>query len=98
MKEKSDYSCPFCFKKMNKGTYGYYCDCGFSANSTIAGKEIEEEQFKKLFIKGETDLIYGFFSPRKRSMFAAKLVVDRINKKVGFKMEDRKGAVKINES
>lgn len=89
-KEKSDFSCPFCFKKMYKGNYGYYCDCGFKANSNIAGKEIEDEQFRKLFVRGESDLIYGFYSPSKRSLFSAKLVLDREKKAIAFKFEDKK--------
>ena len=93
-KEKSDFSCPFCFKKMYKGGYGYYCDCGFKANKTIAGKEIDDEQFRKLFVRGESDQIYGFYSPRKRSLFGAKLVLDRVKKQIAFKMEDKKEEVK----
>ena len=93
-KEKSDFSCPFCFKKMFVGNYGYYCDCGFKANKVIAGKEIEDEQFRKLFVRGESDLIYGFYSSRKRSLFGAKLVLDKDKKLISFKMEDKKEEVK----
>lgn len=96
-REKSDFSCPICYKKMFKGSYGYFCDCGFRANKTVAGKEIDDDQFKKIFARGESDLIYGFYSPRKRSLFSAKLVVDHEKKSLSFKMEDNK-EVKSNES
>ena len=95
-KEKSDFSCPICFKRMYKGNYGYYCECGFKANKTVAGKDIDDEQFKKLFVRGETDLIYGFYSPRKRSLFGAKLSVNKEKKAVVFKMDNKKREV-VNE-
>jgi len=86
-REKSELSCPLCFKKLYKNDHGYFCDCGFKANRNIAGKDIEDEQFKKLFVRGESDLICGFYSPRKRSLFSSKLCIDKDKKCVSFKFD-----------
>lgn len=76
-KETSNYICPSCHQhKLVKTKYGYVCECGFRVDFVIATKTIPEEQIKKLLLRGETDLISGFFSQRKRRMFSAKLVVN----------------------
>lgn len=76
LKEKSNYMCPVCHQhKLFKLQYGYYCDCGFKVAHIIATKEIPEEQMKKLLLRGESDLIYGFFSQRTRKLFSAKLKI-----------------------
>jgi DNA topoisomerase-3 len=74
--EESNYICPVCHEhKLMKSKYYYSCNCGFKLNSLIAGKELSDEQIKKLLLCGETDMISGFFSARTRKMFSAKLVL-----------------------
>lgn len=87
LKEKSNYMCPVCHQhKMFKSQYSYYCDCGFKVAHIIATKEIPEEQMKKLLLRGESDLIYGFFSQRTRKLFSAKLKI--VDKKVEFEFPE----------
>jgi DNA topoisomerase-3 len=88
-KEESDFTCPSCHQhKLLKSPHSYSCSCGFRLGCVVADKEIPEDQVKKLFIRGETDLISGFFSPRTRKMFSAKLVVN--GNKVDFRFPDKK--------
>lgn len=83
VREISKYTCPVCRqKKLIKTTYSYSCDCGFRVPFTMATKEIPEEQITKLLLRGETDLITGFFSARTRKRFSAKLKL--IGNKVEF--------------
>lgn len=73
---KSDYTCPVCRRnKMYETDYNYYCECGFKLGKTFASKEIPKEQIMKLCTVGKTDIIPGFFSAKKRKMYAAKLYI-----------------------
>lgn len=92
---ESKYICPSCkAHKLKESNYNYYCECGFKTNKNIASVEIPKEQFDKLFTYGRTDVISGFFSTRKRKMFAARLVYDDKDKKISFSMLDIKGGLK----
>ena len=76
-KEISNYLCPSCRnQKLYKNIYGYTCDCGFKLYSIISEKEIPEEQIRKLIVKGESDIISGFYSARMRKRFSAKLKIN----------------------
>lgn len=97
--EKSSYKCPICQQTLYKGKSGYNCKCGFHIYTTVSSVEIPDEQIKKLLLYGRTDVIHGFFSPRKRKLFSARLVVDKSNKKVAFSfldMSHKNGGI-INE-
>lgn len=98
--EKSNYSCPICQKTLLKGKSGYYCNCGFHVYTTVSSVPIPEDQIKKLLVYGRTDVIHGFFSPTRRKLFSARLVVDKASNKVAFSFLDmphRNGGI-INES
>lgn len=98
--EKSDYSCPICQKILYKGKNNYYCKCGFRVYTTVSSVEIPDEQIKKLLVYGRTDVINGFFNPKKRKLFSARLVIDKSSKKVAFSFLDmphKNGGI-INES
>ena len=74
--------CPVCGKKIIKGHMGYRCEnykkeeepCNFFVGK-IAGKELDEEQFKKLVTEKKTDTITGFTS-KKGTSFDARLSLD----------------------
>lgn len=83
-REISSYSCPICSKKLYKGKSSYYCECGFSLNTTIASVLVADNQIQKLLIYGKSDVINGFFSPKTRKLFSANLIIDKEAKKVGF--------------
>lgn len=73
---KSDYMCPVCLKnKLTRTDYSLKCDCGFKLSTTICEKKIEDDDLKKLFLRGETDVISGFYSAKKRNYFSAKLKI-----------------------
>jgi DNA topoisomerase-3 len=86
--EPSGFKCPSCGGVLYKGKNRYFCDCGFSLNKVFSSVEIPEEQIKKLFTNGRTDVINGFFSPTKRKLFSARLAVDSTGKKVSFSFLD----------
>jgi len=82
--------CPVCGGDIIKGHMGYRCsnyskeekegetNCKFFVGK-IAGKELDEEQLKKLLTEKATDKLEGFIS-KKGSEFSAKLVLDQENK------------------
>ena len=72
----SEYTCPVCRKKkMFENEFNYSCECGFKLSKVFASKEIPKEQILKLCTVGKTDIIAGFFSAKKRKMYAAKLYI-----------------------
>ena len=76
VQKTSDYNCPVCRRnKMKENDYKYFCDCGFNLNKVFASKEIPKDQILKLCTIGKTDIISGFYSPKKRKMYAAKLYI-----------------------
>lgn len=84
-KERSNYRCPSCHNhNLECSTYSYSCECGFKLNKVVFQKEIPEDQIRKLIIKGETDLITGFYSERKRKIFSAKLVIKEGKMQIDF--------------
>lgn len=98
-REVSSFSCPCCYKKLYKGNYGYFCECGFKFNNVIAEKTIDEDQIRKVLVKGESDVIYGFYTAKRRSKFKASLIVDKEKKSVTFKFCDNKDKeIVANES
>jgi DNA topoisomerase-3 len=85
----TEYMCPACHKnKVIEGTNDYYCSCGFKFYKNISSVNIPPEQIKKFFTYGRTDVISGFFSPKKRKVFSARVVYDNINNKVSFSSLD----------
>ncbi|MBQ6133045.1 MAG: topoisomerase C-terminal repeat-containing protein [Lachnospiraceae bacterium] len=73
---RSDFNCPVCHKnKLIKTDYSYRCECGFHMSTTIAEKKLSDEELRKLFISGQTDIISGFYSSRHRNFFSAKLKI-----------------------
>lgn len=89
-REVSSYHCPICQRKLYQGKSSLYCDCGFILNQKIASVEIPGEQLRKLLVHGSTDVLSGFFSPKTRKLFSAKLIIDRNAKKVAFEFPERK--------
>lgn len=93
---KEKYYCPICRKVMKKVFWGYTCSqnegenpiCDFHIGDTIAKKKIPEKEFKNLFTKGSTGLIKGFTSKNNKK-FDAYIVVDKQNKGIAFKFEDK---------
>ncbi|MDY4838384.1 MAG: DNA topoisomerase [Lachnospiraceae bacterium] len=86
---KSEYRCPICHKnKLFQTEFALKCDCGFHMNTTVAGKKLTDEYLKKLFLRGETDLITGFYSAKYRNYFSAKLKI--IENKVQFVFPEKK--------
>lgn len=76
--------CPKCGNDIKKISWAYKCiDCDFSVSLKIAGKDISENNLKKILKNGETDIISGFISKTGKK-FNAKLILDE-NKKVIFK-------------
>lgn len=62
---------------------------GVRISKTILQKEIPQDQARKLFVEGKTDLMPGFIS-KKRRPFAAHLTLDRATGKLGFEFAPRK--------
>ncbi len=71
---------------------------GFSMSRNILGKEIEEEQLRRVLAEGRSELITGFVSQRTHRPFDAFLVLDAKKGNVGFEFPPReprrKGAAK----
>jgi DNA topoisomerase-3 len=73
----TEYVCPVCHKeKIKEGKGSYYCSCGFKMFKNMSSVDIPVEQVNKLFTYGRTDVISGFFSPKKRKMFSVRLAID----------------------
>lgn len=77
----TDMVCPVCGQALIKYKWGYGCSghrdgCGFSISSTIAGKELTENQVKDLLAKGEIGPLSGFTS-RAGKKFTASLVFEK---------------------
>ena len=66
---------------------------GVRISKTILQREIPQDQAKKLFVEGKTDLMPGFLSKKGRK-FAAHLTLDRKSGKLGFEFAPRKNAKK----
>ncbi len=71
---------------------------GFSMSRNILGKEIEEEQLRRVLAEGRSELITGFVSQRTHRPFDAFLVLDVKKGNVAFEFPPReprrKGAAK----
>ncbi len=66
---------------------------GVRISKTILQREIPQDQARKLFVEGKTDLMPGFLSKKGRK-FAAHLTLDRKSGKLGFEFAPRKNAKK----
>ena len=66
--------CPKCGKPIRIGDKGGRCECGFAAWRIISGKSLPDEQVKKLYEEGKTDLIKGFKSKKSGETFSAILL------------------------
>jgi DNA topoisomerase-3 len=85
---KSEYTCPACHRNMLLRTdYALKCECGFRMNTVIAEKNLSDDHLKQLFLRGETDVIAGFYSARHRNYFSAKLKI--VGKEVQFVFPER---------
>ena len=85
----SEYSCPVCHKKLIQTDYSLKCDCGFHMSTTICEKRLEDDLLKTLFVRGETDVVSGFYSAKRRNYFSAKLKIVGSEVKLAFS-EDKK--------
>ena len=95
MEEKATgMKCPVCGKEILETPVGYRCEgrkddsCGVYLSKSVAEVEIPREQVEKLFTKGETDVIEGFKSKKKKSFFSARFFIDKAEKNIGMKFED----------
>lgn len=52
--------CPKCGKSVSLSDKGGRCDCGFCAWRTVSGKQLTDEQMKRLYEDGRTEVISGF--------------------------------------
>ena len=79
--KKMGIACPLCGGELQTTPFGYGCSnyretkCRFSIG-TIAGRDLSEEEFKKLLNDGETDVLDGFVSKTKKK-FSAALVLKK---------------------
>lgn len=91
---KSEYTCPNCRRnKLNESSYGFYCEeCGFKVGKVVCEKEIPMDELKNLFAFGQTGVISGLWSAKKRSYFSARLKVD--GDKTTFVFEEKGGKEK----
>ncbi len=62
---------------------------GFSMSRSILGKEIEEDQLRRVLAEGKSELITGFVSQRTHRPFDAYLVLDVKKGNVGFEFPPR---------
>ncbi len=62
---------------------------GFSMSRNILGKEIDEEQLRRVLAEGKSELITGFVSQRTHRPFDAFLVLDAKKGNVGFEFPPR---------
>ncbi len=67
---------------------------GFSMSRSILGKEIEEEQLRRVLAEGRSELITGFVSQRTHRPFDAFLVLDAKKGNVGFEFPPREARPK----
>ncbi len=87
-RKKLGIPCPACGGELTTTSFGYGCSnyssetspCKFSLGS-IAGLDLEEEDFVELITKGQTKLLSGFLSKKKKKFQAIlKLEKDEENK------------------
>ncbi len=62
---------------------------GFSMSRTILGKDVDEEQMRRVLAEGKSELITGFVSQRTHRPFDAFLVLDAKKGNVGFEFPPR---------
>lgn len=94
--------CPLCQGKILENSKAFYCQnwkgqppCGFTLWKTVAGKQLTEKQIAKLLSKGETGLLRGFVSVKKKK-FSANLRLENGKVVFDFTQSELKKKVKIN--
>lgn len=91
-KKKLGVSCPMCGGELETTPFGYGCSnykkdgtgCKFSIG-TVAGRDLNEEEFKSLIEKGRTEVLSGFVS-KSRKKFSGALVLQK----------DEEGRITVN--
>lgn len=76
--------CPNCHKKLLKTQWRLECECGFKLWHTIAGVELNEEQFTQLFTEGKTKEVISTFKSKSGNEFCAYLVYDKEKREIAF--------------
>ena len=77
------WRCPVCGKPIVRLTTGYACkgtddhSCGVGLRFLVCGVRISNQDWEKLFTAGETDVIHGFLSEKKKTKFDARLSAER---------------------
>ncbi len=71
---------------------------GFTMSKTILGKEMNEEQLRRVLAEGKSELITGFISQRTNRAFDAYLVLDARKGTVGFEFPPREPRKKDSKS
>ncbi len=71
---------------------------GFSMSRNILGKDIDEEQLRRVLAEGKSELITGFVSQRTHRPFDAFLVLDTRKGNVGFEFPPREPRQKGTKS
>ena len=95
-RKKLGIKCPACGGELTTTSFGYGCSnywneekqCKFNVGA-IAGKTLEEEDFKDLIVKGKTKVLDGFVSKTKNK-FKAALVLTKDEEgkvQIGFDFE-----------
>lgn len=93
----TNWTCPVCGKPIRKTPSGYACagvedkSCGVALRFMVCGIMITEEEWNKLFTTGQTDVLSGFYSEKKKTKFDARLAAVRGANglgTVGFRFED----------
>ncbi len=88
----TNMKCPKCGSPIKSFSRGYQCEsdtCDFIVWNNVSGKQISDEQMRKLIKTGETDTIKGFKSKKENSAhktFSTRLTFDE-NYHVVFKFK-----------
>ncbi|MCY9763251.1 DNA topoisomerase [Paenibacillus alvei] len=80
-------SCPICKKPVLEnekfyGCSGWRAGCNFRLSKEFLGQNVPLKQFKKLLVRGKTDVIEGFVG--KKGTFSTALGYDRENNRYSF--------------
>ena len=87
----TNFKCPKCGKAIFETPLAYACEgkkdqsCDIYIGKTINGRKIPTEQFEKLFTKGSTDVIDGFYSEKKQKHYDAALEYNQVEGKIMMK-------------
>ena len=90
----SGMKCPVCGADIMESMTAYRCanrdsgKCGVFMPKVFGGVRIPEDQFRKLFEKGKTDVITGFHSEKSGKDYNAYMTADKEQKKIVPKYSD----------